>query len=112
MKDIKEMIAIMTAYDNGETIEFLRYGNTEGDWGINHNHIFNWDRYDYKVREEVVLPCPFCGAEGEFLKGIDSNYEYRCSADAEDCALNPISDWYETKDKALEAWNRRYVPAI
>lgn len=56
--------------------------------------------------------CPFCGGEAEvigyFQKGVANNYQYfvRCQK----CKARPQLYGYTftSKEKAIEAWNRRY----
>ena len=53
--------------------------------------------------EEELLPCPFCGgdAESEFIPSFRNSHFVRCKI-----CLSSIRG-YDTKDKAIAAWNRR-----
>ena len=54
-----------------------------------------------------LLPCPFCGGTASTWMGIDK-YNNKCvwgvDCDICDCSLTGP---YDTKDEAIEAWNRR-----
>lgn len=51
-----------------------------------------------------LKPCPFCGREGRiiFVYGLFVPY---CKN--ESCILYTLDVCYDTKKKAIEAWNRR-----
>lgn len=51
-----------------------------------------------------LLPCPFCGGKGK-LKGDES--AYGCFVECIDCHAE--MDYSETKEEAVEAWNKRVV---
>lgn len=53
--------------------------------------------------EEELLSCPFCGgnAESQFVPSFRNSYFVRCKI-----CLSSIRG-YDTKDKAIAAWNRR-----
>ena len=53
--------------------------------------------------KEELLPCPFCGgeAESEFIPSFRNSHFVRCKI-----CLSSIRG-YDTKDKAIAAWNRR-----
>ena len=50
-----------------------------------------------------LKPCPFCGSLSPKIIGSDkySDYIARCY----DCGAS--SDYFDSKEKAAEAWNRR-----
>ena len=49
---------------------------------------------------EKLKPCPFCGGEAMIISEI--NYHHvRC------VKCFTITDWYKTKEEAIEAWNTR-----
>lgn len=54
---------------------------------------------------EDLKPCPFCDGEAEVnyvdLGGYEDGYEVRCP----DCGCG--TDYFYTKQEAIEAWNRR-----
>ena len=54
--------------------------------------------------ESELLPCPFCGGEGQDRKNYENNtwiYSVRCK----ECDVT--TDFYGSKKKAIAAWNRR-----
>ncbi len=54
--------------------------------------------------EAELLPCPFCGNKAE-LSGCFPNGQYYIT-----CTGCRVSLWYDRKDKAIGAWNRRTKP--
>lgn len=55
MKPTIDMIAVMTAFQAGERIETKRISsNTDTDWNLTANPVWNWGRYDYRVKPEVT----------------------------------------------------------
>ena len=52
---------------------------------------------------EKLKPCPFCGNEAEFDEW--KIFCIRCLNG--DCDIKPQTDWFNTKEEAIEAWNRR-----
>ena len=58
---------------------------------------------------EKLKPCPFCGNKAEIngkilnwdLSSIEAAYFVRCTK----CRNH--SDWFDTEQDAIEAWNRR-----
>lgn len=69
MKTIQEMIAVMQAFAEGKDIQLRHlnyseyYDCTKPGW--------NWDSYDYRVKEEPKQPeyIPFSFEDAEFLIG-------------------------------------------
>ena len=56
---------------------------------------------------EKLKSCPFCGGEAE-LDHFDSDEWYICCANLDgECEIRPSTRFYETKEEAIEAWNRR-----
>lgn len=51
MKTIKEMVEVMTAYDNGAEIDYRELG-TEDPWSTDHNPCWDWAKLDYRVTKE------------------------------------------------------------
>lgn len=56
-----------------------------------------------------LKPCPFCGGEAYICK---ENIPYHPTSYAVDCGndrcdVDPSTDFFEDKEKAIEAWNRR-----
>ena len=55
-------------------------------------------------KEEEVLPCPFCGgAGGLFCQPIDQEEYFYVKCTNCHC----LSDMKETKEEAIEEWNKR-----
>ena len=52
-----------------------------------------------------LKPCPFCG-EMPIIHGEESG-DYYIECINVGCACLPTSCFYETKEQAIEAWNRR-----
>jgi Lar family restriction alleviation protein len=62
-----------------------------------------------------LLPCPFCGNHriavavdnAAYSLGLSENTNFQtvCSVTSFGCGAS--SGWYETKEKAIQAWNRR-----
>ncbi len=56
-----------------------------------------------------LLPCPFCGADGELTHGGHGEMLVRCSAIPCSAGLGG-NCWQTTKEDAYAAWNRRASP--
>ena len=60
---------------------------------------------------EDLKRCPFCGAEAEIIGG-EGEFNVRCSnytdVNGNDCALAMGTVFYDTREKAIKAWNRRF----
>lgn len=58
-----------------------------------------------------LKPCPFCGGEAAYIKEEDKEFGQVSSVYCENCGARGefflVSDSYCSKDKAIEAWNRR-----
>ena len=62
------------------------------------------------TKEEQLRPCPFCGQTASLIEHIDrlsSKPYFYVSCNHYECTCRPITRWYKTPDKAIEAWNRR-----
>ena len=60
---------------------------------------------------EKLKPCPFCGGEA-IIKCHDKDYSdnwfvYCANLDG-NCEIHPYTWFYETKEEAIGAWNRRF----
>ena len=51
-----------------------------------------------------LKPCPFCGGKAKLLSRGGLHYVV-CWEKA--CRITPRTTWHNTKEKAIEAWNRR-----
>ena len=52
-----------------------------------------------------IKPCPFCGGEATFISDHRGE-DIACQNDG--CCTNPsTSDFYDTYEEAIEAWNTR-----
>ena len=51
---------------------------------------------------EELKPCPFCGAKATLWRegGVDRPYHILCGCGGR-------VGWFETREEAIEAWNRR-----
>ena len=62
---------------------------------------------------EELKPCPFCGRKPSKVREIHtptiSNTFYRveCKAPLSKCGVNPQTRFFESRDAAIKAWNRR-----
>lgn len=52
MKTTEEMVAVMTAYKEGKTIEYKKHEGIPSDWTDNDTPSWNWALYDYRVKPE------------------------------------------------------------
>ena len=56
-----------------------------------------------------LKPCPFCGKIPMLERFIDrfqrDKYDIECRCPY--CEVQPMTPWYEEKNDAIEAWNRR-----
>ena len=61
--------------------------------------------------ENDLLPCPFCGGEGELCTyyggGEHNETVHTVMCDNEDCPMNVLTPDYLTEAEAIEAWNTR-----
>ena len=65
---------------------------------------------EMEADEEKLLPCPFCGSEDDVkvFSRISSGYKlYGIRCENRYCLVNAETVTFKTKDKAIEAWNRR-----
>lgn len=55
---------------------------------------------------DVLKPCPLCGGQANVIEhrfhGLDSSYGLQCKK----CKAETYQ-FYESEEKAIEAWNRR-----
>ncbi len=59
-----------------------------------------------RMSEIKLKPCPFCGGSAELYK-VWSGYSVKCCGN-ERCHMQAVPlPAYETKERAVEAWNRR-----
>ena len=54
---------------------------------------------------EELKPCPFCGGEAKVFGNYDDS-EYHANCTNNECGCCWVN-YYETKEEAIEAWNRR-----
>ena len=55
---------------------------------------------------EQLKPCPFCGGEASMRIRPYCSVVYAGCLNS-DCKIQPTTDWYDTDEEAIEAWNRR-----
>lgn len=67
-----EMIAVMQAYKDGKSIECADKGGT--NWKKLPNPVWNWDRFDYRVKPESNIR-PYENAQ-EFMKAMKEHGPY------------------------------------
>ena len=60
---------------------------------------------------EKLKCCPFCGKKSDFDEWkqtkIFEKIAFRVLCVNIDCPVQPATDWFNTKEEAIEAWNRR-----
>ena len=57
---------------------------------------------------DELKPCPFCGGLGELIREtVADEILYAVACSCWHCRVGPITDWYQTKEHAIEAWNKR-----
>ena len=54
-----------------------------------------------------LKPCPFCGGEATLIDDGFGRYFVECSMSDGICKVIPRTWSYDTKEEAIEAWNRR-----
>ena len=60
-----------------------------------------------------LKPCPFCGRvpskvrEHKVVSISTVFYSVECKAPSSKCGAKPMTHFHRTKEKAIEAWNRR-----
>ena len=69
-----------------------------------------WNRRAVIIDEELKR-CPFCGGEAEVIKDREKIFYVKCSdimdVNDVDCTLAMGTVFYDTREKAIRAWNRR-----
>lgn len=54
--------------------------------------------------KDNLKPCPYCNKD---KVGIDKRYyKYRVICINPNCHIEPYTNWQDTKQKAIEEWNR------
>lgn len=69
---------------------------------------------DLIKRDDALLPCPFCGGDGCYVRssGIETEvYCQNCTAVGPMYVADTFNDGADD-DKAIAAWNTRALPAI
>lgn len=72
MKTIEEMIAVMTAYNEGKTIQYANVWM--GDWEDLDDPHWDWSKFDYRVKPESKLR-PYANAK-EFTNAMKEHGPY------------------------------------
>ena len=54
---------------------------------------------------DKLKPCPFCGKNKVGI--IEKNGKYRVICISRDCHIEPRTNYKDTKQEAIEEWNRR-----
>lgn len=60
-------------------------------------------------RYPELKPCPFCGSEDVEIGDYNSNppHAWKWKAGCSDCGI--WTDYFETKEEALNSWNARVI---
>ena len=78
MKTIEEKIAVMQAFAEGKEIECAELGLINKSWMLTINPVWNWSKYDYRVKtEHEYIPFTFEDAKqliGKIVKSKESNW--------------------------------------
>ena len=64
-------------------------------------------------RTTELLPCPFCGGEGqtqEAITNLDEHIGWKAHCENEMCFASCNLLIYPTEEEAIAAWNQRYQP--
>ena len=62
MKTISEKIMVMQAFEKGLKIEQVSISDGNCFWESNESPSFDWEKYDYRIKEEPSL-VPFDGSD-------------------------------------------------
>ena len=54
-----------------------------------------------------LKPCPFCGEEAVLDYFDDDEWYVYCPNLEGDCEIRPSTKFYQTKQEAIDVWNRR-----
>ena len=58
-----------------------------------------------EAKEEKPRRCPFCGSEVDIGKVTANEFYIHCTNS--DCGVQPKGKAHYSKEKAIEAWNKR-----
>ncbi len=77
--EVKEMIKVMEHYAAGGDIEYKLKNNDRGKWTLNTDPSWNWDAYDYRIKEQkqkVTIEKWLCqDKQGDYLIRETSNID-------------------------------------
>lgn len=73
-------------------------------WLKNGDMVVYYPKFERQKAEQQLKPCPFCGTEAGMRETV-FGYSVKCCNDQ--CYVKPIGDFANTKQKAIEKWNRR-----
>ena len=73
--------------------------------------IFFFDENGKKVKAkkpvDFLLPCPFCLELPVYYARSEHKHCVYCDASGKECPVNVETSYYETKEEAFAAWNKR-----
>ena len=58
------------------------------------------------TKEPKLKNCPFCGSKPALPTWISKKYHFVICCD-EKCKINPETNWYSSRARAIMWWNRR-----
>ena len=59
------------------------------------------------MKENELKPCPFCGSKRLYVSERNYFGEKSATVTCVYCHISQTGSEYETKEEAIEAWNRR-----
>lgn len=62
------------------------------------------------MEEFKLIPCPFCGNNGEIFEAkgdYQVSYCVTCGNDDSKCTMNVSTPWCDSKEEAVRIWNKR-----
>ena len=65
---------------------------------------------EMKADVEMPLPCPFCGSRAHercHIRDDGRPHKYSIECGNPNCRISPDTYYYETRDEAIAAWNKR-----
>lgn len=58
---------------------------------------------------DKLKPCPFCGGRAVMIGApfTHDRFLVACKNRGDACKCEPCTNWFDTREEAAEAWNRR-----
>ena len=118
MKTISEKIMVMQAFEKGLKIEQVSISDGNCFWESNESHSFDWEKYDYRIKEEPSL-VPFDGSDAFSLlmrkfrrkDALDQDFGVSTRVNVDGVYIDgtkinygKLSEWYEIWNETLQIW--------